>query len=466
MNNNSTLVFCPRCGAATTPDVCDNCGYVFEEYTQEEVEEFEEVIETVKVKPRKNYSILIASIIVVVTIVLLILIFIVCSGGLFFLIFDPVAYFANTNNNITNIQTDIEGDDPDDPDDPDVDPDDKDDDDKDDDDKDDKNDEEEYYDNVTGYSELVLEFDYDDLQTYLDDASEFTDNYADTKNDIFVYGGYSTSDLISHDSIDRDSFPTPYYDPIIETYVECDDYSIERHIVKYDDEVDGVLVTCDCAYYEIVSDKIDFTAANECLKKKAMQDVYRYLENSNKNSDIYNYKFYVDSAITYNDDNLISIICDVASYETNYRDEILLYGINIDAKTGEVMDNNKIINVDEDFAKFFKDRCTCQMGAHDYVNNLSDQEIVKLLTNPQSLIVYFSPLGIEIGYQYKYQSGKGWITCTINDYDKYLSGVYQFDTSFSKKYDVFSYEKQYGTYNQQHGLDDPLAGYYDSYDDF
>ena len=114
----------------------------------------------------------------------------------------------------------------------------------------------EYYDNVTGYSELVSDYDYNDLQTYLDDASEFTDEYADSKNDVFVSGNYAYSAMIDHNSIDRDSFPTPYYDPIIETYLECDDYSIKRHIVKYDDEVDGVLVTCDCSYYEIISDTI------------------------------------------------------------------------------------------------------------------------------------------------------------------------------------------------------------------
>jgi hypothetical protein len=39
----------------------------------------------------------------------------------------------------------------------------------------------------------------------------------------------------------------------------------------------------------------------------------------------------------------------------------------------------------------------------------------------------------------------GWVTITINDFDKYMSGNYSFNTDWGKKnYDVYQYEKDNG----------------------
>ncbi|MBO7374843.1 MAG: hypothetical protein J6U09_03430, partial [Lachnospiraceae bacterium] len=49
------------------------------------------------------------------------------------------------------------------------------------------------------------------------------------------------------------------------------------------------------------------------------------------------------------------------------------------------------------------------------------------------------------GIQYKYMGSYGWVTITINDFDKYMSGTYNFNTDWGKKnYDVYQYEKDNG----------------------
>ena len=66
------------------------------------------------------------------------------------------------------------------------------------------------------------------------------------------------------------------------------------------------------------------------------------------------------------------------------------------------------------------------------------------MNDDDSLIVLFTPLGLEIGCDYRYKYTYGWVTVTINDFDKYLSGNYKFDSDFGKGYDIFKYEKENG----------------------
>ena len=37
----------------------------------------------------------------------------------------------------------------------------------------------------------------------------------------------------------------------------------------------------------------------------------------------------------------------------------------------------------------------------------------------ESLILFYTPLGLEVGYNYETDSSQGWVTVTFTDYEKF-----------------------------------------------
>ena len=140
----------------------------------------------------------------------------------------------------------------------------------------------------------------------------------------------------------------------------------------------------------------------------------------------------------------MSIVYDYTSYSENSADRMTVYGVNIDMKNGSVFDNTKILNMDDDFAEFFVDRSNIQNRYVDALNVSSASDISKVLNDDDSLIMFFTPFGIEVGMVYQYKYSAGWVTVTINDFDKYMSGNYSFNTDWGKNnYDVFQSALEY-----------------------
>ena len=83
---------------------------------------------------------------------------------------------------------------------------------------------------------------------------------------------------------------------------------------------------------------------------------------------------------------------------------------------GVVLDNTDIIAVDDDFSIDFRYRSDEQNGTIDELDWLSDQEITELLTSPGNLIIFYTPQGMEIGFNYE----DGWVTVTYRDYEDFL----------------------------------------------
>lgn len=457
---NSTLTFCPRCGAATEPTVCSNCGYTFPTLDSTETKEEEFLVEQEEKRENKhNFGWIIAIILTVLFLLFLLLAILGFGGIVGYLVFASNNVNPSTNTpNIVNNSTLHFGDD-DEEDDEDEDENENENDGDKDNDIEPEEDNNKVHDDsikfssgVSPYTDLIVEYDYDVLEDYLASGNEYYDEVANFKNDIFKQKNYYSYIGATHDTYGRDNFPTPYYEPIQDSIEYAKNYDIERRIVKYESDVNGILVNMYCAYYQIISDDEDFSEVNDTLRNQSLMYVNNFINDYSANLTDYSYDIFIDSFVTYNDEDIVSVLYDITSYnERNELDEILLFSVNVDVKNCAVMDNTKIVNIDKDFADFFVDRCTAQMGSHVYVNNLSNEEIQYMLTNEDTLIVYFSPLGLEIGYQYLYQGSKGWITCTINDFDEYITDEYDYDTSFGLGYDVFEYEKSYGTYEEQNG---------------
>ena len=131
----------------------------------------------------------------------------------------------------------------------------------------------------------------------------------------------------------------------------------------------------------------------------------------------------VDSFVTYNDGEKMSILLDVnISEDGSALAESYIYGINIDLVNGEIMENGSILVSGSEFAAIFRERCCTQNGTDiDGLNYLEDYELAAFLGDSSTNIVFYTPYGMEYGYAYELSDGsKGWMTITLADYEEYL----------------------------------------------
>ena len=479
----SEYVFCPRCGAVTKPGVCTNCGYTIDKENAEDnfdsannsetVQEFYTGPSYKRPEPNKNKNSkgwIIGLIIglCVIAAVLVLLVVLIAAVILPFVIkgvytaSQPANTITAPNNNLNNNNLFPNIDDEDDPDDPDADP------------ADPANpadpsdpdiydpDADEYYyaKTIEGLYSGTSKFDYDDfVNNIVPSANEYWDESTDGSFDYFINGSYSSylKSTVSHGFIGRQDFQTPYYEYLIDSYIENDNYTVGRRAIRYEGEYNGLFINAYCTYYTLSSDDVDFSEANEALRNQAISELYDYISKKSKSnsSEAFNYTLYIDSVITFNNDEILSVGYSTTSYENNNIDNFYIHGINVDVRKGKVMDNTAILNFDDDFSEFFVKRSNIQNSYVEAINYCPYSDTTKVFNDDDALILLFTPLGIEVGINYRYQYSYGWVTITINDYDKYFSNQYSFDTGYGKQYyDMYKYEKELGIYDDPYIIDD------------
>lgn len=193
-------------------------------------------------------------------------------------------------------------------------------------------------------------------------------------------------------------------------------YSINWEYFEYEADNENVSIIVD--YPEISGshvpnlEKINSVIANEI---SVFTDYYEeeYSKYMN-NSDSY-FNAYASGYVTYMSEDVLSVVFSETVY-TNYYNSAYLYCINIDMRDGVILENTDIISVDDDFSVDFRYRSDEQNGTIDGVDRMSDQEITELLTSDSSLIIFYTPQGMEIGFNYD----EGWVTVTYHDYRNYL----------------------------------------------
>ena len=436
---NAEYMFCPRCGAVTKPGTCTNCGYqIYEEsgedfqnssesdYQNDHISDYSKYESgTPQNKGSKVWIVVLAIIggLIVFSIVVLVLIWLAMIIIPFAVAFSTIKNLNNYNNYPSYSYSSPQNPGNADPDEED--------------------------DSLKPFDTDPNGFDMDKFNELTSGANELDDKIVDStdKADQFVNGsatGY-LSFSPDHTFHDRDSFPKPYLENLCDSYVAVPEYSVERHILKYEDEINSVFVNATCAYYQINSDDKDFTDVNLKLKNYAYNCIYDYISNDPTDGGTktapYNYTIYCDAIITFNNEDVISIVYDYQSYADNVTDTFFVHGFNIDTKNAVIMDNTKILNLDEDFAKFFVQRSNIQNSYVSAINNCTPSELKAVFNDDKSLILFFSPLGIEVGVMYRVSKSFGWVTITLNDFDQYRTNDYDFPADWGKQYDIYQYEK-------------------------
>lgn len=223
-----------------------------------------------------------------------------------------------------------------------------------------------------------------------------------------------------HPNYTADQVGTKYYENVVDCIDTSVGYTMNREHVEYLDKDRNVCIRI--SYIQLEGDIPNIEKLNEEIKDISLYlgQVYEYRKESYEeflDENGGSYVVNVDSFVTYNSDQMLSIVLDEEYYVTNYGAYIGMYGININLNTGTVLENTEILKMDEQFAKDFQKRSKKQNGEiEDGVDSLSAKEVMYLLNADDNLILFYTPLGMEVGYNYTTSKSYGWVTVTYQDY--------------------------------------------------
>lgn len=129
------------------------------------------------------------------------------------------------------------------------------------------------------------------------------------------------------------------------------------------------------------------------------------------------FTYEVEGYVTYMDEDTLSIAYVEYGYVDNEMLESYVISVNVDMESGLAMTNSQILNINDDFSIDFRERSERQNGSNEMLDYYSDQEITQMFNDEDSLIIFYTPLGMEVGFNYYY----GWVTVTYQDYARYVN---------------------------------------------
>lgn len=226
------------------------------------------------------------------------------------------------------------------------------------------------------------------------------------------------ADAEDDDSGDVISEEDEYWEGI--EYYQFADYI--REDLSYQVELESKEIEGDKTYidinYPVISgaEVSNLEGINRAIQKE-LTEVEAYVEEvESQLGEGETYEFLVDGYVTYMSEEVFSVAYVEYGYLNEEFYESYVISVNIDMTTGMVMDNTQILDIDDEFAIEFRERCDEQNGAIYDLSVYSDQEIAEYLNDSEHAIILYTPLGMEVGINYY----SGWVTVTYQDYEEFL----------------------------------------------
>ena len=246
------------------------------------------------------------------------------------------------------------------------------------------------------------------------DVYEFDDDY-DYEVDDYLYDDYDYD-------YDYDDYNYDYdydYDQYYTLHDEIRDdlsYGVEFSYQEYETDYENVDISASMPVV-VGEDVTNLGTINEEIQKEVSR-VSEFFEQEyeshvKENEDAY-FEAVFEAYVAYMDEDKLSIVYDERIY-TDLGGSVELVSINVDMKNGVVLENEDMLTIDDEFSVDFRTRSDEQNGEIDYLTYMPDQQITSYL-NSSSLIVFYTPKGMEIGFNYE----EGWVTVTYEDYEQYL----------------------------------------------
>ena len=149
---------------------------------------------------------------------------------------------------------------------------------------------------------------------------------------------------------------------------------------------------------------------NELIRSEAtyFSSLYEYYRGWQGESVVYHAESI--GYVTYMDEDTLSVVVQHSLYDQGTTiPEVRAITFRMD--TGEVMPPEEMTTVDEELVRQFRARDSYQNGSVDFVENASDEELLQCLSDPDTRVMFYTPVGLEIGFNYD----GGWVTVTIKD---------------------------------------------------
>lgn len=190
-------------------------------------------------------------------------------------------------------------------------------------------------------------------------------------------------------------------------------YSIQWENFQYEGNSSTVSISVD--YPVIYGEVPNRELLNEIIAKetKYFQEYYEEYAKYMMQNEVF--AVYAEGCVTYMDEEKMSVVfCETVA--TDYWQDSGLYCINIDMENGVIISNSSIMDVDDAFAVDFRIRSREQNGSINALDYMTDQEISYYLSSEETAIIFYTPLGMEVGINY----GESYVTVTYKDYETYL----------------------------------------------
>ena len=260
----------------------------------------------------------------------------------------------------------------------------------------------------------------DDKENVEDNGKEENRN----KNEIESSNGFKYTEVIT--DVTKENFEEdgqdeslPYYSGPYNALKTDLSYTVSFSRVSYTSDDINMLMTVE--FPQISSDSMGNTdRINSCLsyEYEYFLDFYKeYVEQYMDEDSIY--YFDVDSFVTYMDEDILSVVF----YETIYLEadgdsyqDINFYCVNLDLTNNTMLSNTDILDLNENFAIDFRKR-EIEENGDEALTTYSDQEILEMLQDESSLVIFYTPMGLEVGLNLDQRI----VYVTYSDYEKFLN---------------------------------------------
>lgn len=278
---------------------------------------------------------------------------------------------------------------------------------------------------VAFYISLILIF----VKLYELDA----DSIRDFIEDEYDYDWYDDDDYDDDDNYDYDDDNYDDYDNELNDE-EDDEYYGDMDYYEFHDEIrtdlsyqisndyyeskaadnENAMISAEYPVVEGLDAKM-LTKVNDAIQKEIEMATEHVNSMSSLLEEDMTFEFLMESYVTYMDEDILSIAYKEYGYIDDEIYESYVVSLNIDMESGMEMTNSQILKIDDAFSVDFRERCERQNGEIDMLNYYSDQDITEMMNDNDYLIIFYTPLGMEVGFNYYY----GWVTVTYSDYEDY-----------------------------------------------
>lgn len=240
---------------------------------------------------------------------------------------------------------------------------------------------------------------------------------AETADMIEEDADQAEADYTVFDSKTSDYLPSAedeYYLEIVDAVREDLPYQINW--VEFDVANEKEEITSKGIYPQLTGDIPNLDSLNASIEEEAL-----YYKNALEE---YGMQSEHDSAgsetacyVTYMDENILSIVYQESLTLGMYRAPEL-HSLNIDVKSGRLIEKEELLEYSSQLAARVKKQNIKQNSGVDFISEMEDDEILELLSGYEG-VIFCTPVGIELGFNYELNGYVGWVTVTLKDYAAY-----------------------------------------------